>query len=295
MINQLRKIYSSLIVYHEEENHLDENYKWFVTTQNEIIGIHEVQLTSKDISLLATFLVPYNIELPILTAEEEKWRQVIQSKESNVGVLEVNASFRFVYFFISKNQISPILFNDAIHQLFGKNIPILWKNGSEGIIIEMQPENDESISYNQIINILMSDLYVKINFFVGPFNEDLKDIHQHFLSLSKDAKTVFAYTNQPVVTYVDAIPYLLVDQTRPELREEISTTILQEYLGDEDTLKMLETFFRCNLNISETAKELYMHRNSLQYRLDRFLERTGIDVRQFQHAMPVYLAMLARK
>jgi DNA-binding PucR family transcriptional regulator len=60
-------------------------------------------------------------------------------------------------------------------------------------------------------------------------------------------------------------------------------------------LKMLETFVQCNLNISETAKELYMHRNSLQYRLDRFLEKTGIDVRQFQHAMPVYLAMLARK
>ena len=130
---------------------------------------------------------------------------------------------------------------------------------------------------------------------MGPFNEELTDIHQHFLTLSKDAKTVFGYTNQPVVTYVDAIPYLLVDQTKPELREEISTSILQEYLGDEDTLKMLDTFFQCNLNISETAKELYMHRNSLQYRLDRFLERTGIDVRQFQQAMPVYLAMLARK
>ena len=47
MINQLRKIYSSLIEYREEEGNLDENYKWFVTTQNEIIGIHEEQLTCK--------------------------------------------------------------------------------------------------------------------------------------------------------------------------------------------------------------------------------------------------------
>ena len=166
-------------------------------------------LRAKDLSLLDTFLVPYNIDLPILTEEEEKWRRVIQSTEPGEDIFEVDASFRFVYFFISKNQISPILFNDAIHELFGKKVPILWKNGNEGIIIEMQPENEESISYNQIINILMSDLYVKINFFVGPFNEELTDIHQHFLTLSKDAKTVFGYTNQPVVTYVDAIPILI--------------------------------------------------------------------------------------
>ena len=264
-------------------------------TSNEIIGIHEDELTSKDISLLDTFLVPYNIELPILTEEEEKWRQVIQSKEPNESEFELDSPFRFVYFFISENQISPNLFNDAIHELFAKKVPILWQNGSEGIIIEKQQDSDENLSYDQIIDVLMSDLYVNINFFVGPFKEDLKEINHHFETLSNDAKTVFGYTNKPVVTYVDAIPYLLIHQTEPELREEISKTILQEYLDDEDTLKMLETFVQCNLNISETAKELYMHRNSLQYRLDRFLERTGIDVRQFQHAMPVYLAMLARK
>ena len=295
MINQLHKIYPSLIVYIEGENKLDQNYKWFIMNNNEIIGIHKDELTSKDITLLDTFLVPYNIELPVLTEEEEMWRQVIHSTEPNESEIELDSSFRFVYFFISENQISPNVFNDAIHELFAKKVPILWKNGSEGIIIEKQQDSDENLSYDQIINVLMSDLYVNINFFVGPFKEDLKEINHHFKALSKDAKTVFGYTNKPVVTYVDAIPYLLIQQTEPELREEISKTILQEYLDDEDTLKMLETFVQCNLNISETAKELYMHRNSLQYRLDRFLERTGIDVRQFQHAMPVYLAMLARK
>ena len=65
--------------------------------------------------------------------------------------------------------------------------------------------------------------------------------------------------------------------------------------NDEETLKMIETFVQCNSNISETAKVLHMHRNSLQYRLDRFFEKTGIDVRKFHHAMTVYLALLARK
>ena len=296
MINQLRKIYPSLLVYKEGINNLDHKYKWFVTDTNEIIGIHEEDLTFKDTSLLATFLLPYNIEFPILTDEEQKWKKVIHSTTSSDDFeFEVSHPFRFVYFSIKKNQISPILFKDAIHELFARQVPILWENGHEGIIIEEQVIHEESISYEQIIDILMSDLYVNIHFFVGPFTESLQGIHQHYVSLINSATTVFTYSNKTVITYIDAVPYLLIDQTAPDLRLEIGKTILQEYLDDEETLKMIETFVQCNLNISETSKVLHMHRNSLQYRLNRFFEKTGIDVRNFHDAMTVYLALLTRK
>ena len=295
MINQLRKIFSSLLIYKEGITNLDPKYKWFVTDSNEIIGIKEEELTFKDLSLLATFLLPYNTEFPIMTGEEEKWRKVIYSNESSVKVkFNVENPYRLVYFSIKKNQISPILFKDAIQELFAKQVPILWKNGHEGIIIEEQTMHEDSISYEQIIDILMSDLYVKINFFVGPFKDGLEGIEQHFELLLNTAKTVFTYSNKTVVTFIDAVPYLLIDQTEPDIRLEIGKTILQEYLNDEETLKMIETFVQCNLNISETSKVLHMHRNSLQYRLDRFFDKTGVDVRKFHDAMTVYLAILAR-
>ena len=79
MINQLRKVFKSLLVYDEEMQNLDPEYKWFTTDNQEIIGIHEEELTSKDASLLAAFLSPYNIEFPVLTDEEQKWRKVIHS------------------------------------------------------------------------------------------------------------------------------------------------------------------------------------------------------------------------
>ena len=180
-------------------------------------------------------------------------------------------------------------------ELFAKQVPILWGNEHEGILIEEQTTHEESTSYEEIIDILMSDLYVKINFYVGPFNDDLEDIAEHYQSLTSAAKTVFNYSNKTVVTYIDAVPYLLINQIEPDFRHDIGKTVLQEYINDEETLKMIETFVQCNLNISETAKVLHMHRNSLQYRLDRFFEKTGIDVRKFHHAMTVYLALLARK
>lgn len=294
MIDKLRKIFTSLIVHKDHHDHLDAKYKWFITDDHEIIGILNSEITEKDTSLLTAFLSPYHTTLPIPSEEERKWQDYIHSTEPN-NDLSFKNTYRFVYFSMHENQIDPLLFKDAIHELFAKQMPILWNNGHEGIIIEEQEIAEESIAYDQIIDVLMSDLYVNINFFVGPFQADLSNINHEYHSLIKAAKVVFSHSKKSVVTYIDAIPYLLIDQSNMELRLDITHTILQEYVDDEETLKMIDTFVQCNLNLSETAKELYMHRNSLQYRLDRFFEKTGIDVRQFNHALAVYLALLAKK
>ncbi|WP_203247646.1 PucR family transcriptional regulator [Sporosarcina beigongshangi] len=295
MINQLRKIYPSLIVYTEGQDYVNLTYKWFVMN-DDIIGIHEDELTAKDASLLATFIVPYNINFPIPTDEEQKWSAVIHATNASASAsLKWLNPYRFVYFSIKKNEVDPIVFKSAVQELFTKPVPILWANGYEGIIIEEQVTTEESTSYEQIIDLLMSDLYVKINFFVGPYRQGEEGIAQHYQSLFNAAKSVFVYSNKAVVTYIDAVPYLLLHQTDQNFRSDMSQTILQVYRDDEETLKMIETFVHCNLNLSETAKALHMHRNSLQYRLDRFLEKTGIDIRQFHQAMTVYLALLARK
>ena len=61
---------------------------------------------------------------------------------------------------------------------------------------------------------------------------------------------------------------------------------------EHDMLKTIKTFFECNLNVSLAAKKLHMHRNSLQYRIDKFIEKTSIDIKQFKGALTVYLAIL---
>ncbi|MET0959416.1 MAG: helix-turn-helix domain-containing protein [Psychrobacillus psychrotolerans] len=297
MIDQLRKIYSTLQVYKDSSDELGIDYKWFTTDNHEVIGIRNDELTSKDISLLTAFLSPYNVKFPNPTDAEGKWRELIFSNEPIEGEKEWKPSnpFRFVYFSFNKDQVEPILFKDAIEALFDKQVSILWHNEHEGFIIEQQMVDEDSISYDQIIDILMSDLYVKINFFVGPYKKDVNDLSLHYKSLTNVANQVFLYTNKSVVTYVDAIPFILTKQTDKGLRLDISKTILHEYIYDEETIKMIETFFECNLNLSETAKVLHLHRNSLQYRLDRFVDKTGIDIRQFHNAMTVSLALLARK
>ncbi|CRF29116.1 transcriptional regulator%2C CdaR [Mycobacterium tuberculosis] len=64
---------------------------------------------------------------------------------------------------------------------------------------------------------------------------------------------------------------------------------------DPETMTTLEHFFQLDCNVSETAKKLYIHRNTLLYRLDKFKQETGLDVRTFHHAVLVKIAMLLYK
>ncbi|WP_248929504.1 PucR family transcriptional regulator [Paenibacillus hamazuiensis] len=64
---------------------------------------------------------------------------------------------------------------------------------------------------------------------------------------------------------------------------------------DAETLMTLEQFFSLDCNVSETAKKLYIHRNTLLYRLDKFKQETGLDVRTFNDAVLVKIALLLYK
>jgi len=66
-------------------------------------------------------------------------------------------------------------------------------------------------------------------------------------------------------------------------------------LQDEEIRTTLETFFALDCNVSETAKRLYIHRNTLLYRMDKFKQETGLDVRTFNDAVLVKLELLLYK
>ncbi|MDR6726387.1 sugar diacid utilization regulator [Paenibacillus amylolyticus] len=65
--------------------------------------------------------------------------------------------------------------------------------------------------------------------------------------------------------------------------------------NDSETLTTLETFFSLDCNVSETAKRLFIHRNTLVYRLDKIKQEIGYDVRSFESAVLVRLLLLMYK
>ena len=64
------------------------------------------------------------------------------------------------------------------------------------------------------------------------------------------------------------------------------------YFAPLQRLKQVWKFFENNLNISETARQLYVHRNTLVYRLERIEKAIGLDIRTFEDAMTFRIAVM---
>ncbi|WP_099157351.1 PucR family transcriptional regulator [Virgibacillus ndiopensis] len=292
MINKLREIFPSLILKSNIDRPQDNDFQWYITSSNEVIGIKKKELTKQAENVLSALLTPYQIRLPFPSEKEQYWSELIKADKIEQ---ETESPYRFIYFSFAKNKLEPLAFKEAINEIFTRQIPILWETDHSGIIVEEQTNStDEATSYEQIIDILMSDLYVKINFFVGPFLHQLSDAKSYYVTLIQNAEKSFCRSEKKVITYVEAIPYLIVEKIGPAFRTMIAEIILKEIADDHELLYTIETFIDCNLNISITAKELFMHRNSLQYRIDKFIEKTGIDIRDFNQAMTVHLALLSK-
>lgn len=288
MIEQLRKIFSSFILYQDVTDDKKDHYQWFLTSEHQMIGIAKEELTTKESQLLSHFLVPHTITVPEMTSEEERWHTLIHSGTTPRSTA---ARYRFIYFTFQREQIDPASFKEAVNAFFAKQVPILWENDHEGIIIE--ENQDEPISYEAIIDIFMSDLSVNIRFFVGALMTSLKEAQKGYQMLLRGADAARKHSEKAVITHIEAIPYILIDQSNDSIRKDLVKTVLADTADDADLLKTIETFITCNLNGSVTAKALYLHRNSLQYRLDKFKDKTGIDVREFQQAVAVYIVLRA--
>ena len=61
---------------------------------------------------------------------------------------------------------------------------------------------------------------------------------------------------------------------------------------DEETLVTIDKFFENSLNVSETSRQLYIHRNTLVYRLEKIQKSTGLDVRVFEDALTFRIALM---
>ncbi len=61
---------------------------------------------------------------------------------------------------------------------------------------------------------------------------------------------------------------------------------------DEETLTTINKFFENNLNVSETARQLFVHRNTLVYRLEKLQKSTGLDIRNFEDALTFKIALM---
>jgi DNA-binding PucR family transcriptional regulator len=71
----------------------------------------------------------------------------------------------------------------------------------------------------------------------------------------------------------------------------VESEAIRAVLNDPEERKTAEVFLKCNLNVNAASKELFLHRNTLIYRLEKIKERTGLDLKKFCDAFVFHILM----
>ena len=103
------------------------------------------------------------------------------------------------------------------------------------------------------------------------------------------------YSDRKVISYENlGLGRLIYQLPQPLCQLFLQETLKGKTLADldEETLTIIRRFFENNLNISETARQLYLHRNTLVYRLEKIEKQLGLDIRRFEEALTLKIAMM---
>ena len=103
-------------------------------------------------------------------------------------------------------------------------------------------------------------------------------------------KNIISYENLGIGRLIYQLPTTLCEMFLQEVFKKGSIESL-----DRETLMTVLCFFENNLNVSETSRKLFVHRNTLVYRLEKIRKITGLDLREFEHAITFKVALMVRK
>ncbi|MDF2958464.1 MAG: hypothetical protein K0S39_199 [Paenibacillus sp.] len=128
---------------------------------------------------------------------------------------------------------------------------------------------------------------------VGGFYEFIRGIPLSFQESKKAEFHAKEMTGPDIVFFDDLGLEMLLDGISQDLRERYLNKILdiKSFSHPEETLETLTHFFASNQSINKTADLLFIHKNTLQYRLNKIKETTGYDPRVFEEAVLLYLAI----
>ncbi len=150
-----------------------------------------------------------------------------------------------------------------------------------------------------IVNTAETEFMVKATVGIGTVVNTVKDLARSFkdaqvaLEVGKvfdTEKSTINYETLGIGRLIYQLPTTLCEMFLQEVFKEGAFEAL-----DQETLITIQTFFENNLNVSETSRKLFVHRNTLVYRLEKIKKVTGLDLREFDNAITFKVALMVKK
>jgi carbohydrate diacid regulator len=150
-----------------------------------------------------------------------------------------------------------------------------------------------------LVDTLASEFYTHAVVGIGTIVTGIKELAKSFkeahvaLEVGKvfdNEKTIVSCENLGIARLIYQLPTTLCETFLKEVFKRDSIESL-----DQETLFTIQRFFDNNLNVSETSRKLFVHRNTLVYRLEKIKKLTGLDLREFEHAIVFKISLMVNK
>lgn len=267
-------------------------------------------------SLKYLSLITVNV-VNIKTYHDEKFDRNSFLKSILMGSIPIgDIALRAKELHIAHNAIRTVFIirTEKIHDVFVyETIQGLFPNRSRDFIIVLDDENTvliKELKINEeykeiektaknIVDTLNTETMVRVMVGIGTVVDSIADIGRCYKEaqtaltvgtvFEKD-KLIFYYNNLGLGRLIYQLPEGLCRLFLKEVFKEGSFEAL-----DAEYLTTIQKFFENNLNVSETSRQMFVHRNTLVYRLDKIKKITGLDLTQFDDAIIFKFAMLIKR
>lgn len=221
--------------------------------------------------------------------------------------LRLNQTARRVVFLIRQLERPDVLCADIIRTLHPdtQHDFVIPMNDEEVVLIkEIDREADvTSLDYEtmaaEILDALTTEVYVTARIGIGSEAETIRELSDRYKEayaaleigpIFEEHRSIFRYNALGLGRIIYQLPNTLCDMFINEVFQKNPIEAL-----DAETLQTIDFFFANNLNVSETSRKLFVHRNTLVYRLEKIKKITGLDLREFDHAIVFKVALMIRK
>lgn len=219
--------------------------------------------------------------------------------------LHIDTEVRRVIFIIETKHEKDSNTLDSVRNLLGnKAKDFVTAVDEKNIIVVKELDTDDGHkelekTAQSLYTLLKNDGEEDVLIAYGTVVQDIKEVSKSYkeAKLALDVGKIF-FSEKRVIAYstlgIGRLIYQLpIPLCKMFIREIFEGKSLDDF--DEETLATINKFFENNLNVSETSRQLYIHRNTLVYRLDKLQKSTGLDLRVFEDAITFKIALMVVK
>ena len=219
--------------------------------------------------------------------------------------LHIDTEVRRVVFIVETNREKDGNEMEKIRGIFGgKSKDFVTAVDEKNIIVVKEVADNEGYdelnkTAEVIVNLFREDAENDVHVAYGTIVNEIKEVSRSYkearmaLDVGKiffEEKDVIAYSTLGIGRLIYQLPIPLCKMFIKEIFDGKSPDDF-----DEETLTTINKFFENSLNVSETSRQLYIHRNTLVYRLDKLQKYTGLDLRVFEDAITFKIALMVVK